>query len=137
LLLLAGCGSSPRDVPYVDLTRQTGRLEFTRIRRDVFRNRAALLDVLEQNNPGRTIRLPKIDFKHSEIYLVAAGPRSSSGYELQVLRVQDLGDRIVVVVHERTPSLGDAVQARVTYPFRLIALPRSSKPLTLKWPGRP
>jgi hypothetical protein len=137
LLLLAGCGSSPRDVPYVDLTRQTGRLEFTRIRRDVFRNRAALLDVLEQNNPGRTIRLPKIDFKHSEIYLVAAGPRSSSGYELQVLRVQDLGDRIVVVVHERTPSLGDAVQARVTYPFRLIALPRSSKPVTLKWPGRP
>ena len=137
MLLLAGCGSSPRDVPYVDLTRQTGRLEFTRIRRDVFRNRAALLDVLEQNNPGRAIRLPKIDFKHTEIYLVAAGPRSSSGYELQVLRVQDLGDRIVVVVHERTPSLGDAVQARVTYPFRLIALPRSSKPVTLKWPGRP
>ena len=137
MLLLAGCGTSPRDVPYVDLTRQTGRLEFTRIRRDVFRNRAALLDVLEQNNPGRTIHLPRIDFKRSEIYLVAAGPRSSSGYELQVLRVQDLGDRIVVVVHERTPSLGDAVQARVTYPFRLIALPRSSKPVTLKWPGRP
>ena len=137
MLLLAGCGSTPRDVPYVDLTRQTGRLEFTRIRRDVFRNRAALLDVLEQNNPGRTIGLPKIDFKRSEIYLVAAGPRSSSGYELQVLRAQDLGDRIVVVVHERTPSLGDAVQARVTYPFRLIALPRSSKPVTLKWPGRP
>ena len=137
MLLLAGCGSSPRDVPYVDLTRQTGPLEFTRIRRDVFRNRAALLDVLEQNNPGQTIRLPRIDFKRSEVYLVAAGPRSSSGYELQVLRVQDLGDRIVVVVHERTPSLGDAVQARVTYPFRLIALPRSSKPVTLKWPGRP
>ena len=137
MLLLAGCGTSPRDVPYVDLTQQTGRLEFTRIRRDVFRNRTALLDVLEQNNPGRTIHLPRIDFKRSEIYLVAAGPRSSSGYELQVLRVQDLGDRIVVVVHERTPSLGDAVQARVTYPFLLIALPRSSKPVTLKWPGRP
>jgi hypothetical protein len=25
----------------------------------------------------------------------------------------------------------------VTYPFRLIALPRSSKPVKLKWPGRP
>jgi protease stability complex PrcB-like protein len=137
LLLLAGCGSTPRDVPYVDLTRQAGPLEFTRITRDVFRNRAALLDVLERNNPGRTIRLPKVDFRHREIYLVAAGPRSSSGYELRIVRVQDLGDRIVVVVHERTPSLGDAVQARVTYPFRLIALPRSSKPVKLKWPGRP
>jgi len=53
------------------------------------------------------------------------------------VRVQDLGEHIVVVVHERTPSLADAVQARVTYPFRLIALPRSSKPVKLKWPGRP
>jgi hypothetical protein len=137
LLLLAGCGSTPRDVPYVDLTRQAGPLEFTRITRDVFRNRAALLDVLERNNPGRTIRLPNVDFERREIYLVAAGPRSSSGYELRIVRVQDLGDHIVVVVHERTPSLGDAVQARVTYPFRLIALPRSSKPVKLKWPGRP
>ena len=137
LLLLAGCGSTPRDVPYVDLTRQAGPLEFTRITRDVFRNRAALLDVLERNNPGRTIRLPNVDFERREIYLVAAGPRSSSGYELRIVRVQDLGDHIVVVVHERTPSLRDAVQARVTYPFRLIALPRSSKPVKLKWPGRP
>ena len=137
LLLLAGCGSTPRDVPYVDLTRQAGPLEFTRITRDVFRNRAALLDVLERNNPGRTIRLPNVDFERREIYLVAAGPRSSSGYELRIVRVEDLGEHIVVVVHERTPSLADAVQARVTYPFRLIALPRSSKPVKLKWPGRP
>jgi hypothetical protein len=96
-----------------------------------------LLDVLRRNNPGRTIRLPDIDFDRREIYLVAAGPRSSTGYELDVVRVQDLGDHIVVVVHERTPSLGDPVQARVTYPFALISLPRSNKPVKLKWPGRP
>lgn len=137
LLLVAGCGSTPRDVPYTDLTRQAGPLEFTRITRDVFRNRAGLLDVLERNNPGRTIRLPSIDFSRREIYLVAAGPRSSTGYELEVMRVRDEGDHIVVVVHERTPSLGDPVQARVTYPFVLISLPRSKEPVKLKWPGRP
>ena len=71
----------------------------------MFRNRAALLEVLERNNPGRPIHLPNIDFGKQEIYLVAAGPRSSSGYELQVVRVQDVGDQIVVVVHERTPTL--------------------------------
>jgi hypothetical protein len=96
-----------------------------------------LLDVLERNNPGRSIHLPNIDFGDREIYLVAAGPRSSSGYELEIVRVSDLGDHIVVVVHERTPTLGVPVQARVTYPFRLIALPRSDKPVKLKWPGRP
>jgi hypothetical protein len=137
LLFLASCGSTPRNIPYTDLTRQSGQLEFTRITRDVFRSRAALLDVLERNNPGRAIHLPKIDFRRSEIYLVAAGPRSSSGYELQVVRVQDVGSHILVVVHERTPSLDDTVQARVTYPFRMIALARSDKPVKLKWPGRP
>ena len=93
--------------------------------------------MLERNNPGRPIRLPNIDFTRREIYLVAAGPRSSTGYDLEVLRVRDEGDHIVVVVHERTPTLGDPVQARVTYPFVLIALPRSKEPVKLKWPGRP
>lgn len=137
LLLLAGCGGTPRDVPYTDLTRQAGPLEFTRITRDLFRSRAALLDVLERNNPGRPIRLPSIDFSRREVYLVAAGARSSTGYELEVVRVRDEGDHIDVVVHERTPSLGDRVQARVTYPFVLISLPRSKEPVKLKWPGRP
>jgi hypothetical protein len=137
LLVLAGCGSASREVPYTDLTRQLGPLEFTRIRSQLFRDRASLLDVLERNNPGRPIRLPNIDFDRREVLLVATGPRSSSGYELRIVRVRDQGDRIVVVVHERTPSLGEAVQARVTYPFRLISLPRNGKPVKLKWPGRP
>jgi hypothetical protein len=71
------------------------------------------------------------------VYLVAAGPRSSSGYALEIVRVEEESGRIVVVIRERTPSLGDPVQARVTYPFRLIALPRSDKPVKLKWLGRP
>jgi hypothetical protein len=96
-----------------------------------------LLNVLERNNPGRPIPLPNIDFARREVYLVAAGPRSSTGYELEIVHVRDEGGHIVVVVHERAPALGDRVQARVTYPFRLITLPRSTEPVKLKWPGRP
>jgi hypothetical protein len=136
-VVLAGCGGEPRPVPYTDLTSRAGPLEFTRITRQLFRSREALLDVLERANPGRQVRLPAIDFTRQEVYLVATGPRSSTGYDLRIVRVQDDGDRVVVVVHERTPSLGDPVRARVTYPFRLIALPRSNKPVKLKWPGRP
>jgi hypothetical protein len=93
--------------------------------------------MLERNNPGRRIRLPAIDFAREEAYLVAAGPRSSTGYELLVVRVRGEGGRIVVTVRERTPELGDPVEARVTYPFRLLALPRSGKPVKLQWLGRP
>lgn len=112
-------------------------MEFTRITRDVFRSEAALHAVLQRNNPGRDIRVPPIDFTRREAYLVAAGPRSSTGYDLRIVSVRDTGGRIVVTVHERTPALGDPVRPRVTYPFRLIALPASDKPVKLKWPGRP
>jgi protease stability complex PrcB-like protein len=136
-LLLTGCGDAARPVAYEDVTREAGPLEFTRIKRQLFRNRAELLEFLAESNPGRVIRLPEIDFSRQEIYLVATGPRSSTGYDLRIVRVEDEGDRVVVVVRERTPSLGDPVEARVTYPFRLIALPRSDKPVKLKWLGRP
>ena len=134
---MAGCGTTMRPVAYADLTKQVGPLEFTRIYRRLFRDRADLIVLLEQMNPGRRLRLPPIDFAHREIYLIAAGPRSSTGYDLRIVRVQDNGNHVVVVVHERTPSLGEPVEARVTYPFRLIALPRNEKPVRLKWLGRP
>lgn len=136
-LVLTGCGSQTRPVPYNDLTQEAGKLEFTRITRGLFRDRDALMEVLERHNPGLRIKLPPIDFSRQAAYLVAAGPRSSTGYELRIVRVQDEGDRIDVVVREQTPSLGDPVAARVTYPFRLIALLRTDKPVKLKWLGRP
>jgi hypothetical protein len=136
-LVLSGCGGDGRRVAYTDLTREAGALEFTRITRGLFRDRSALRQVLERNNPGRPIRLPDIDFARQSAYLVAAGPRSSTGYVLRIVGVEDRGSEIVVVVRERTPSLGDPVAARVTYPFRLLALPRTDEPVKLKWLGRP
>ena len=136
MLLLAGCGGHARPVAYSDLTAKVGPLAFTHLTVDVSRSRAELVGVLERNNPGRRIHLPPVDYSRQETFLVAVGPRSSTGYALEVVRVEEKGGHAVVVVHERTPSLGDAVQARVTYPFRLIALD-SQKPVHLKWPGRP
>ncbi len=81
--------------------------------------------------------MPAIDFARQTAFLVATGPRSSTGYELRVVRVEDTGGATLVVIREQTPSLGDPVEARVTYPFRLLALPRSDKPVKLKWLGRP
>jgi hypothetical protein len=109
---------------------------FTHITVDIARTRAQLLEVLERNNPGRKIDLPPIDYNREETFLVAAGPRSSTGYALRIVRVYEHGDHIQVVVRERTPSLGTAVRARVTYPYRLLVL-NGHKPVHLKWLGRP
>ncbi len=113
-----------------------GGLEFTHLTVDTQSSRAQLLEVLRRNNPGVKITLPPIDYANRETFLVAAGPRSSTGYSLRVVRVYEHGDHVQVVVRERAPALGDRVRARVTYPFRLLVLP-SHKPVHLKWLGRP
>jgi hypothetical protein len=135
-LLAAGCGAAKRSLAYQDLTAKVGGLEFTRITVNAAQSRKELREVLSRNNPGVKIRLPAIDYRTHETFLIAAGPRSSTGYALRVVRVYDHGDHVQVVVRERTPSLGDPVSARVTYPFRLLSLP-SHKPVHLKWLGRP
>jgi PrcB C-terminal len=118
------------------LTAKVGGLEFTHITVDTSHSRGQLREVLARNNPGVEIRLPQIDYSNHETFVVAAGPRSSTGYSLRVVRVYEHGDHVQIVVRERAPSLGQSVHARVTYPFRLLALP-SHKPVHLKWLGRP
>jgi hypothetical protein len=103
---------------------------------DVARDRHELREVLERNNPGRKITLPPLDFARAETFLVAAGPRSSTGYALQIVGVEDKGDFVKVTIRERTPSLGDRVRPRVTFPYRLLVID-SHKPVHLKWLGRP
>ena len=137
MLLLAACGSTPKPVPYADVSRQLHDVQFPRLTRELFRSRAALTGYLGRALPGRAPTAPNIDFAHREAILVAMGPRSSTGYALRVVKVRETSDRIAVTVRERTPSLGEPVVPRVTYPFVLITIPRIDKKLLLHIEGRP
>ena len=136
LAALAGCGSNAHPIAYENLTRGLGALQFTHITVDVSHTRRELVTVLTRNNPGIKLHVPPIDFAHREAFLVAVGPRSSTGYALRIVRVHQIAGHVDVVVRERTPSLGEPVRARVTYPFLLLALD-SDKPVHLKMMGRP
>jgi hypothetical protein len=105
--------------------------------RELFRTREALANYLARVMPGRPPRVPEIDFSRREAILISSGPRSSTGYALRVVSVRERGPRLAVTVRERTPKLGESVVARVTYPFVLIAVPRSDKSLLLHFEGRP
>ena len=86
--------------------------------------------------PGRALPPPRIDFRRDEAVLVGSGPRSSTGYDLRVVQVEERGDTVDVRVRERTPSLGDPTEARITYPYRLIVFKRIDKPVHVIWEGR-
>jgi hypothetical protein len=135
--VVGGCGGSTNAIAYTDITTRLHPVEFPRVVRQAFLSRSDFARYLRRAMPGSEPRIPPIDWRRREAVLVAAGPRSSTGYVLHVVGVHETGGRLVVTVRERTPSLGEPVEARVTYPFRLITVPRTSKRLLLHWEGRP
>jgi hypothetical protein len=70
-----------------------------------------------------------------ERVLVSPGPRSSTGYRVEVVDVTEQRRRVLMRVREVTPRLGQRVQARVTYPYVLIEIPRTRKHVALDWLG--
>jgi PrcB C-terminal len=136
MLVVAGCGAAARQLPYRDLTQELHGFAPPRLVREAFTTKAAFAKYVRHESPG-VKQLPAIDWAHREAILVSAGPRSSTGYVLHIVGVRETAHHVVVTVHEDTPTLDEPVEARVTYPFRLITIQRTSKPLFLHWPGRP
>jgi hypothetical protein len=113
-----------RTVAWRDLTPAVAPARFPRPAERVVESRAELDELL----PGA----PVVNFSRWRGLLVALGPRSSSGYALEVESVREERRRVVVKVRERSPALGEAVRPRVTYPFLLITLPRGNKPVEVE-----
>jgi hypothetical protein len=107
---------------------RVGTLTISGETKRLFQTRAQLRRYL-----GR--RSPSVDFEQRQLLLVSPGPRSSTGYSLEVEDVRDRGSSIVVTVRERTPGLGEHVEPRVTYPYRLLSLP-AGKDVYVDWRGR-
>ncbi len=125
-----------RQLAWRDLSAELGPLQFPRPTFRVFLRREKLATYLDAIMPGRSPAPPPVDYVHRKAVLIAAGPRSSTGYSLEVVRVVAERSRVLVVVRERTPSLSDPVAARVTYPYRLITIPRLDEPTGLDFLDR-
>jgi PrcB C-terminal len=104
-----------------------------RAERRLFRQRAQLRAYLRDGRARRPG--PAVDFSTRQLLLVSPGPRSSTGYGVDVLSVREEGRKITVRVRERAPRLGERVAPRVTYPYRLLSLP-AGKVVYVDWVGR-
>ena len=112
-------------------------LEPTRPARGAFASADDLRRFLRANAPGDGPRLPSIDYGRERAVVVSPGPRSSTGYGVEVVRVTRSGGETVVVVRESAPVLGDRVEPRVTYPYRLLAVATTDDSIGFRWLGRP
>jgi hypothetical protein len=70
-----------------------------------------------------------------ERIFISPGPRSSTGYSVKVVRLVEQRKRILLEVREVAPRLGQPVEARVTYPYLLIEIPRTRKHVVPHWLG--
>jgi hypothetical protein len=129
-------GGKRRRLAWQDLSARVPPGEWAQPTIKIARDQAKLDKVFTASTYGRHPRPPRIDFAHREAVLVAAGPRSSTGYSLHVESVTERGNSIDVVVRERTPSLRDHVTAHLTYPLLLITIPTSQKHVHVRYAGR-
>ena len=120
-------------VSWQDLSSQVGRLVILREEHRLFRSRAGLVRFLKEAKA--THPAPAVDLSSQELLLVAPGPRSSTGYSVEIVSAREQGGKITVRVREQSPRVGENVQPRVTYPYRLISLP-AGKDVYVDWLGR-
>jgi hypothetical protein len=120
-------------VAWQDLTSQVGPLVIVHAEHRLFRDRAGLVRYLKGAKATRSA--PAVDLSARELLLVAPGPRSSTGYSVEVVSARERGGKITVRVRELSPRRGENVQPRVTYPYRLISLP-AGKVAYVDWLGR-
>jgi hypothetical protein len=117
-------------VAWRDLSAQVGPLSISGTERRLFRDREQLDRFL-----GRARRAPSVDFSKRQLLLVSTGPRSSTGYSIDIVAVEERDGKITVRVREDSPGLEARVDARVTNPYRLLSLP-AGKEVVVDWLGR-
>jgi hypothetical protein len=119
-------------VVWRDFSAQVGELAIAGPDRRLFREREQLARYLARARAGS---VPSVDFSKRQLLLVSTGPRSSTGYSIEVLDARERDGEITVRVKEASPGLEDRVEARVTYPYRLLSLP-TGKDVVVDWLGR-
>jgi hypothetical protein len=102
-----------------------------------FWKRRQLVRYLDRTFPLGPPRVPPFNFAHRRLILVAAGPRSSTGYRVEIVRIIERRSTIDVLAYEATPALGDHTTPQLTSPYRLITIPATSKRVYVQWQGRP
>ncbi|HXI96558.1 MAG TPA: protease complex subunit PrcB family protein [Candidatus Acidoferrum sp.] len=121
---------------WTDLTSRVRGLQLVHREVVVIQSRRTFVKVVRAAMPGRAPGVPPLDWQRREVVMLAVGPRSGTGYSVEVQRVVEHRRSIDVYARERTPSLGDPVTAEVTYPYRVIAIHHSHKPVYVKLQGR-
>jgi hypothetical protein len=126
-----------KQLAWDDVTAEMGPVLWPKSVSRSFWRRRQVVRYLARTFPAGPPNVPPFDFARRRLILVAAGPRSSTGYGVQIVRITERRSTIDVLAREVTPSLGSRAAPELTSPYRLIAIPATSKRVYVQWQGRP
>ncbi len=75
----------------------------------------------------------KEDITNSNFILVNLGEKPTTGYTIEVAKLEELQDKVVVTLVENAPSKKDDIQQITTKPYCVVRI-KSKKPLEIKTP---
>jgi len=71
------------------------------------------------------------DIATSNFVLLNMGEKTSGGYSIEVVNVEELSDKIIVTVKENAPKAGENVTNAITNPYAVVKI-NSKKPIEIK-----
>jgi len=80
--------------------------------------------------------MPEINFEDSQIILVALGMRNNGGYTLEIEKVMEEKDKIIVHYFENRPGEKCNTTQAIVFPSEFIQIPKSSKKIEFKSTAR-
>ncbi len=64
--------------------------------------------------------IPKIDFSKETVIAVFMGEKNTGGYSIEITKIIDKTDKVIVYVNETTPKPGDLVTLALTQPYHIV-----------------
>ncbi len=71
------------------------------------------------------------DITNSNFVLLNMGEKTSGGYSIEVVKVEELTDKIVITVKENSPKAGEMVTTALTNPYSVVKI-NSKKRIEIK-----
>ncbi len=82
-----------------------------------------------QSNRGTPPPAPTVNFKKFMIVGIFLGDRGSSGYNVQMMGIEEVGKDLLVSYKETQPASGGMQLTVMTQPYHLKAIPRTNRPV--------
>jgi hypothetical protein len=144
----ASPGPSPTATPFTSnstIVNSLGQVEFRRILSGdksnvrnyevrVSEDEVAFQQLWDDHTGSKTnpIFLPKVDFEQKNVVAIFLGDRPSTGFDVEIEKIEETADSMQIFIKEITPSPGQEVKAEITQPFLIIETKKTKKKIVFE-----